>query len=330
MAERQLITAQAATPTWACCSAGAVIGRGISIKKIEHPPLACQPVHRHLPPESQPAPTPVAELSVSDAQAKDKIRARQSVRNGKRESAKALVAAHKSNVDLSGTLAKRFNAAIELLHDHGLITLSAVAPRIPLPQCAKTFSRSLPPAVAARRLRVKVAIRESIRTRQAARDRQHTINIRAALCRLAKAKDNSPAVAEMAAQAMELDQEFQVVSARVLEYERQAAQAKQAIRDTRATRRYEIILVFGQCRKPTNGYCDCCGYECDCMDLYYDHIMFDSKHREMAQREVAKAPAPRRMNRISSAYRSRSSLLLKQPSQSATPKSSFVYGESAY
>ncbi|KAJ2492352.1 hypothetical protein IWW37_001531 [Coemansia sp. RSA 2050] len=71
--------------------------------------------------------------------------------------------------------------------------------------------------------------------------------------------------------------------------------------------------------------CDCCGYECDCMDLYYDHIMFDSKHREMAQREVAKAPAPRRMNRISS-YRSRSSLLLKQPSPSTTPKTSFVYG----
>ncbi|KAJ2864932.1 hypothetical protein GGH94_002579 [Coemansia aciculifera] len=182
------------------------------------------------------------KLSASDAQAKDKTHGRQSVRNGKRESAKALVAAHKSNVDLSGTLAKRFNAAIELLHDHGLITLSAVAPRIPLPQCAKTFSRSLPPAVAARRLRVKVAIRESIRTRQAARDRQHTINIRAALCRLAKAKDNSPAVAEMAAQAMELDQEFQVVSARVLEYERQAAQAKQAIRDTRATRSYDNSL----------------------------------------------------------------------------------------
>ncbi|KAJ2057822.1 hypothetical protein GGI13_003597 [Coemansia sp. RSA 455] len=76
--------------------------------------------------------------------------------------------------------------------------------------------------------------------------------------------------------------------------------------------------------------CDCCGYECDCMDLYYDHIMFDSKHHEMAQRVVAKAPAPRRMNRINSAYRSRSSLLLKQPSQSATPKSSFIYGESAY
>ncbi|KAJ1823805.1 hypothetical protein GGH91_000277 [Coemansia sp. RSA 2671] len=71
--------------------------------------------------------------------------------------------------------------------------------------------------------------------------------------------------------------------------------------------------------------CDCCGYECDCMDLYYDHIMFDSKHREMAQREVAKAPAPRRMNRISS-YRSRSLLLLKQTSPSTTPKTSFVYG----
>ncbi|KAJ2810815.1 hypothetical protein FBU31_002257 [Coemansia sp. 'formosensis'] len=76
--------------------------------------------------------------------------------------------------------------------------------------------------------------------------------------------------------------------------------------------------------------CEGCGYECDCMDLYYDHIMFDTKHREMAQREVAKAPAPRRLNRMSSAYRSRSSLLLKQPSQSATPKSPFVYGASAY
>ncbi|KAJ2064680.1 hypothetical protein GGI17_000822 [Coemansia sp. S146] len=165
------------------------------VKKIEHPPLARQPVHRHLPPESQPAPTPVADLSASDAQAKDKIHARQLVCNGKRGSAKALVAAHKSNVDLSGTLAKRFNAAIELLHDLGLITLSAVAPQIPLPQYAKTFSHSLPPAVAARRLQVKAAIRERIRTYQAARDRQ-------------------------------------------------AAQAKQDIRDTRATRSYEIILAL--------------------------------------------------------------------------------------
>ncbi|KAJ2661236.1 hypothetical protein IWW48_002532 [Coemansia sp. RSA 1200] len=31
--------------------------------------------------------------------------------------------------------------------------------------------------------------------------------------------------------------------------------------------------------------CKCCGYECDCMDLYYDHIMFDKRHLEMAQRE---------------------------------------------
>ncbi|KAJ2875374.1 hypothetical protein GGH93_001655 [Coemansia aciculifera] len=150
-----------------------------------------------MPPESQPASMPVAELSASDAQAKDKIRACQPVCNGKHESAKALVAAHKSNVDLSDTLAKRFNAAIELFHDLGLITLSAVAPRIPLSQYAKTFSCSLPPAVAACHLQVKAAIRENIRTRQAARDRQHSINIRAALRRLAKAKDNNPAVAEM-------------------------------------------------------------------------------------------------------------------------------------
>ncbi|KAJ2747150.1 hypothetical protein GGI20_000764 [Coemansia sp. BCRC 34301] len=72
--------------------------------------------------------------------------------------------------------------------------------------------------------------------------------------------------------------------------------------------------------------CDCCGYECDCMDLYYDHIMFDTKHREMAHlREEAKAPAPRRMSRVTSAYRSRSSLFLKQPSQTATSKSSLVF-----
>ncbi|KAJ2877026.1 hypothetical protein GGH93_000290 [Coemansia aciculifera] len=148
------------------------------------------------------------KLSASDAQAKDKTHGRQS-----------------------------------LLYDHGLITLSAVAPRIPFPQYAKTFSRSLPPAVVARRLRVKAAIRESVHTRQAARDRQHTINIRAALRRLAKAKDNSPAVVEMVAQAMKLNQEFQVVSARVLEYERQVAQAKQAIRDTRATRSYDNSLA---------------------------------------------------------------------------------------
>ncbi|KAJ2061164.1 hypothetical protein GGI17_003274 [Coemansia sp. S146] len=185
-----------------------------------------------------------AKLSASDAQANDKIHGRQSVRNDKRENAKALVAAHETNVDLSDTLAKRFNATIELLHDLGLIALSAVAPRIPLPQYAKTFSRSLLPAVVARRQRVKAAIRESIRTRQAASGRQHAINIRATLRRLAKDKDNSPAVAEMVAQAMELDQEFQVVSARVVEYERQAATAKQDIRDTRATRSYEIILAL--------------------------------------------------------------------------------------
>ncbi|KAJ2446942.1 hypothetical protein GGF42_005564 [Coemansia sp. RSA 2424] len=74
--------------------------------------------------------------------------------------------------------------------------------------------------------------------------------------------------------------------------------------------------------------CDSCGYECDCMDLFYDHVMFDSKHREMAHQreEVAKAPVPRRMNRVSSAYRSRSSLFLRTPSQSATTKTSFIYG----
>ncbi|KAJ2387906.1 hypothetical protein GGI23_006172 [Coemansia sp. RSA 2559] len=37
--------------------------------------------------------------------------------------------------------------------------------------------------------------------------------------------------------------------------------------------------------------CRSCGYECDCMDLYYDHIMFDKKHQEMAQREATETAA---------------------------------------
>ncbi|KAJ2723045.1 hypothetical protein H4S00_002582 [Coemansia sp. D1744] len=62
--------------------------------------------------------------------------------------------------------------------------------------------------------------------------------------------------------------------------------------------------------------CSCCGYECDCMDLYYDHIMFDTRHIEIAQLAAKKEATrvPRRMTR----YATRSSLLIrKQKSEPA-------------
>ncbi|KAJ2484098.1 hypothetical protein EV174_002710, partial [Coemansia sp. RSA 2320] len=70
--------------------------------------------------------------------------------------------------------------------------------------------------------------------------------------------------------------------------------------------------------------CTCCGYECDCVDLYYDHILFDSRHHEMAQREQAMAPTLRRMSR--NASRSRSSLLKRTShGQIEQPKQACMY-----
>ncbi|KAJ2885628.1 hypothetical protein FB639_001731, partial [Coemansia asiatica] len=58
----------------------------------------------------------------------------------------------------------------------------------------------------------------------------------------------------------------------------------------------------------------CCGYECDCMDLYYDHIMFDTRHHEMAQREAEAQAAASNNRRMTSrgsvsSMRKRSSLM---------------------
>ncbi|KAJ2363352.1 hypothetical protein H4S02_011142, partial [Coemansia sp. RSA 2611] len=71
---------------------------------------------------------------------------------------------------------------------------------------------------------------------------------------------------------------------------------------------------------------------CDCMDLYYDHIMFDAKHHEMAQLEAEKATqAPRRASRFNG--RKRSSLLVrKQKSEPAMEPNqrSLVYNTAGY
>ncbi|KAJ1958863.1 hypothetical protein EC988_000033 [Linderina pennispora] len=52
--------------------------------------------------------------------------------------------------------------------------------------------------------------------------------------------------------------------------------------------------------------CECCGFECDCMDLYYDHIMFDNRHHLLAQNELYNTKKKRR-SAYRSAYSSRSS-----------------------
>ncbi|KAJ1901141.1 hypothetical protein LPJ66_000992 [Kickxella alabastrina] len=87
--------------------------------------------------------------------------------------------------------------------------------------------------------------------------------------------------------------------------------------------------------------CKCCGYECDCMDLYYDHIMFDNRHHEMARREAEQLAAlgTRRMSSRGSigSMRKRSSLLsrAKHQLQQATvqiqsTKATFILGAEAY
>ncbi|KAJ1724603.1 hypothetical protein LPJ53_001139 [Coemansia erecta] len=89
--------------------------------------------------------------------------------------------------------------------------------------------------------------------------------------------------------------------------------------------------------------CKCCGYECDCMDLYYDHIMFDSRHHEMAAREaeaVAAAAQGNNAKRMSSrgslgSMRKRSSLLSRtssaqMPSSRVPSKATFFLGAEAF
>ncbi|KAJ2505069.1 hypothetical protein GGI11_007136 [Coemansia sp. RSA 2049] len=68
--------------------------------------------------------------------------------------------------------------------------------------------------------------------------------------------------------------------------------------------------------------CKCCGYECDCMDLYYDHIMFDRRHQEMAQRESAETSnggAPQARRSRHDLRGKRSSLLYSRRQHYASP-----------
>ncbi|KAJ2509859.1 hypothetical protein GGI11_005713 [Coemansia sp. RSA 2049] len=67
--------------------------------------------------------------------------------------------------------------------------------------------------------------------------------------------------------------------------------------------------------------CKCCGYECDCMDLYYDHIMFDRRHQEMAQRESAETSsgAPQTRRSRHDLRGKRSSLLYSRRQHYASP-----------
>ncbi|KAJ1852216.1 hypothetical protein LPJ73_002869, partial [Coemansia sp. RSA 2703] len=84
----------------------------------------------------------------------------------------------------------------------------------------------------------------------------------------------------------------------------------------------------------------CCGYECDCMDLYYDHIMFDSRHHEMAAREAEAVAAQGNAKRMSSreslgSIRKRSSLLSRAssaqiPSTRVPSKATFFLGAEAF
>ncbi|KAI8322924.1 hypothetical protein GQ54DRAFT_332893 [Martensiomyces pterosporus] len=86
--------------------------------------------------------------------------------------------------------------------------------------------------------------------------------------------------------------------------------------ETLNTKRHSIEMIK----------CSCCGFECDCMDLYYDHIMFDNRHHEMAQRELS---APKKTRRYS--YRGRNSLTIKSStSQLSSSKQAYGLGASAY
>ncbi|PIA15052.1 hypothetical protein COEREDRAFT_82262 [Coemansia reversa NRRL 1564] len=79
--------------------------------------------------------------------------------------------------------------------------------------------------------------------------------------------------------------------------------------------------------------CTCCGYECDCMDLYYDHLMFDARHREMAQREAATKKATQPSKRLGAGSRRKSSSLLirKQSSEpSLESKRPLLYSSTGY
>ncbi|KAJ2784618.1 hypothetical protein H4R18_000997 [Coemansia javaensis] len=72
-----------------------------------------------------------------------------------------------------------------------------------------------------------------------------------------------------------------------------------------------------------------CGYECDCMDLYYDHLIFDAHHLEMARQEAMMRTA-RESRRTSRAGARRGSAMTvrKQASEPAMepPKRPFAYG----
>ncbi|KAJ2793800.1 hypothetical protein H4R21_005751 [Coemansia helicoidea] len=81
--------------------------------------------------------------------------------------------------------------------------------------------------------------------------------------------------------------------------------------------------------------CSSCGYECGSMDLYYDHLIFDQRHRELAQKEAASqraARTSRRMSRPSSLARASSLAVRKQASEPTMERAKrlLVYGMAGY
>ncbi|KAJ2713680.1 hypothetical protein H4R19_002125 [Coemansia spiralis] len=81
--------------------------------------------------------------------------------------------------------------------------------------------------------------------------------------------------------------------------------------------------------------CSSCGYECDCMDLYYDHLIFDSRCREMARTDAANkraTQASRRMSRSTDRRRDSAGTVRKQPSAPALehPKHALAYSLAGY
>ncbi|KAJ2722503.1 hypothetical protein GGI07_003279 [Coemansia sp. Benny D115] len=82
--------------------------------------------------------------------------------------------------------------------------------------------------------------------------------------------------------------------------------------------------------------CKSCDCQYDCMDLYYDHIMFDSRHQETVKREAAAEAGTKRMSSLGN-LRKRSLVMFSKNSQirpqtvsMQSNKATFVIGAEAY